>query len=401
MAIEIKVPVLPESVTEATVATWLKKVGDAVTQDEVLVEVETDKVMLEVPAEADGILTEIIFKAGDMVSAEQTLGTLEPGAVAKAQKEPSKSQAATEKPKIETAAATTEKPQTPAKRETNIPPAGPAARKLMAEKDIGSAEVAGSGKDGRILKEDVINYSPAPELEVEGQRLVERVAMSSLRKTVAKRLLSATQETAMLTTFNELDMQAVIDIRAKYKEEFEKTHEVRLGFMSFFVKAAVEALKRFPAVNAYIEDDEVVYHAYCDVGVAVASRRGLVVPVLKDAQNMQLHEIEKAITDFAQRAQEGKLTLAEITGGTFTISNGGVFGSMLSTPILNPPQSAILGMHKTQERPVVVDGEIVIRPIMYLALSYDHRIIDGKEAVMFLRTIKESLEDPARLLLGL
>ncbi len=393
MSIEIKVPVLPESVEDATIATWHKNVGDTVEQDEVIVEVETDKVMLEVPAETDGKITEILFKEGEQVTAEQVLGTLEAGSFAPA-------------PVAEKAEPTPEstKNQQSEKPAVTEKVAGPAARKIMADKKIDPKSVSGSGKDGRILKEDVAGTTAK---KVDNQpvaaepRLVERVPMSRLRQTVAKRLLSASQETAMLTTFNELDMQAVLNIRSKYKEQFEKTHGVRLGFMSFFVKAAVEALKKFPAVNAYIDGEDIVYHAYCDIGVAVASERGLVVPVIKDAQNMQLHEMEKTIGDFAERAQAGKLTLDEITGGTFTVSNGGVFGSMLSTPILNPPQSAILGMHKTQERPVVVDGEIVIRPIMYLALSYDHRIIDGKEAVLFLRSIKESLEDPARLLLDL
>jgi len=345
MSIEIKVPVLPESVTEATVGAWLKKPGDMVTQDEVIVEVETDKVMLEVPAVSDGKLLEIFFKEGDTITAEQVLATLEPGAIT------------ANESAVEDVAKIDNKPE-PADVEEQL------------------------------------------EERLE-ERLEDRVPMSGLRKTVATRLLSATQETAMLTTFNELDMQAVVNLRQKYKEEFAKVHGVRLGFMSIFVKAAVAALKKFPVVNAYIDGDDIVYHAYCDIGVAVASERGLVVPVIKDAQTMQLHEIEKTIVDFAERAKTGKLNLAEISGGTFTISNGGVFGSMLSTPILNPPQSAILGMHKIQERPVVVAGEIVIRPMMYLALSYDHRIVDGKDAVLFLHTLKEALEDPGRLILGL
>lgn len=380
MSIDIKVPVLPESVTDATIAIWHKNVGDTVEQDEVIVEVETDKVMLEVPAEVDGTITEIHFKQGVQVNAEQVLGKLEAG---------------------EIESVVTEKPETPTDETSTNIVTGPAARKIMADKKIDPQSVSGSGKAGRILKEDVLETTHNDKPNAVGTRFVEKVPMSRLRQTVAKRLLSATQETAMLTTFNELDMQAVLDIRSKYKEQFEKTHEVRLGFMSFFIKAAVEALKKFPAVNASLEGDDIVYHAYCDVGVAVASDRGLVVPILKDAQTLRMHEMEKTIADFAAKAQAGKLTLDEITGGTFTISNGGVFGSMLSTPILNPPQSAILGMHKTEKRPVVINDEIVIRPIMYLALSYDHRIIDGKEAVLFLRSIKESLEDPARLLLDL
>jgi len=358
--IEVKVPVLPESISEATVAVWHKKPGDFVELDDVIVEIETDKVVLEVPAEDSGVLTEIKAKEGETVGEQQVLGIME------------------------------KKPQDDSK-ET------PTAEKESTKKEEPTQE-----SPEEVTQEDQKNspeLSDKGDASPKGNRLEERVPMSRIRKTIANRLHSATQNTAMLTTINEVDMSAILSMRSSYKEAFEKKYSVKLGLMSFFVKAAVESLKKFPTVNAYIDGDDIVYHAYCDVSVAISSDRGLVVPVLRDAHKMAMHDIEKAIIDFSVRAQDGTLGIDEMSGGTFTISNGGVFGSLLSTPILNSPQSAILGMHKTQERPVVVDGEIVIRPMMYLALSYDHQIIDGKEAVQFLISIKDALEDPTRLLL--
>ena len=370
---EVKVPVLPESISEATVAAWHKKPGDYVELDDVIVEIETDKVVLEVPAEESGVLTEILAKEGETVNEQQVLGLLNDEAEAGA-----KAPAA---PEEKTPEITQEKTQDSA----------PSNPDEIKEKD-----------EEEIIEEAKEAPQPASEpsqSQPSSNRMEERVPMTRIRKTIANRLHSATQNTAMLTTFNEVDMTEILSMRASYKEAFEKKYSVKLGFMSFFVKAAVESLKKFPTVNAYIDGDDIVYHAFCDVSVAVSSDRGLVVPVLRDAHKMGMHDIEKGIVDFAVRAQDGTLGIDEMSGGTFTISNGGVFGSLLSTPILNSPQSAILGMHKTQERPVVKDGEIVIRPMMYLALSYDHRIIDGKEAVQFLVSIKEALEDPARLLL--
>lgn len=370
---EVKVPVLPESISEATVAAWHKKPGDYVELDDVIVEIETDKVVLEVPAEESGVLTEILAKEGETVNEQQVLGLLNDEAEAGA-----KAPAA---PEEKTPEITQEKTQDSA----------PSSPDEIEEKD-----------EEEIIEEAKEAPQPASEpspSQPSSNRMEERVPMTRIRKTIANRLHSATQNTAMLTTFNEVDMTEILSMRASYKEAFEKKYSVKLGFMSFFVKAAVESLKKFPTVNAYIDGDDIVYHAFCDVSVAVSSDRGLVVPVLRDAHKMGMHDIEKGIVDFSVRAQDGTLGIDEMSGGTFTISNGGVFGSLLSTPILNSPQSAILGMHKTQERPVVVDGEIVIRPMMYLALSYDHRIIDGKEAVQFLVSIKEALEDPARLLL--
>jgi len=366
--IEVKVPVLPESISEATVAVWHKKPGDFVELDDVIVEIETDKVVLEVPAEDSGILTEIKAKEGETVGEQQVLGIME-----KKPQDDSKESPTTEKKSTKKEEPTQESPEEVTQE---------VAEEATQEAQQNSPELSDKG-----------DASP------KGNRLEERVPMSRIRKTIANRLHSATQNTAMLTTFNEVDMSAILSMRSSYKEAFEKKYSVKLGLMSFFVKAAVESLKKFPTVNAYIDGDDIVYHAYCDVSVAISSDRGLVVPVLRDAHKMAMHDIEKAIIDFAVRAQDGTLGIDEMSGGTFTISNGGVFGSLLSTPILNSPQSAILGMHKTQERPIVVDGEIVIRPMMYLALSYDHQIIDGKEAVQFLISIKDALEDPTRLLL--
>ena len=371
---EIKVPVLPESITEATVAAWHKKPGDYVELDDVIVEIETDKVVLEVPAEESGVLSEITAEEGETVSEQQVLGLIDD----QADSVDSKSSEALDKSE--------EKEAVSPASESNEPEAQ--EQETQVEEEVREAPIESPKPSAEPI-------SPKPT----GNRMEERVPMTRIRKTIANKLHSATQNTAMLTTFNEVDMSEILSMRASYKEAFEKKYSIKLGFMSFFVKAAVESLKKFPTVNAYIDGEDIIYHAYCDVSVAVSSDRGLVVPVLRDAHKMGMHDIEKGIVDFAVRAQDGTLGIEEMSGGTFTISNGGVFGSLMSTPILNSPQSAILGMHKTQERPVVVDGEIVIRPMMYLALSYDHRIIDGKEAVQFLISIKEALEDPARLLL--
>lgn len=371
---EVKVPILPESISEATVAVWHKKPGEFVEIDDVIVEIETDKVVLEVPAEEAGILTEILAKEGETVGEQQVLALLDDEA---------KSTAATKEPKEEVKEVKAEEP---------IPPKQESVQEIIKEtiEEVAAPEP---------IKEEIKIPADNNNVPLSGDRMEERVPMTRIRKTIATRLHSATQNTAMLTTFNEVDMSEILAMRSSFKEAFEKKYDVKLGFMSFFVKAAVESLKKFPTVNAYLDGDDIVYHAYCDVSVAVSSDRGLVVPVLRDAHKMAMHDIEKSIVDYAIRAQDGTLGIDEMSGGTFTISNGGVFGSLLSTPILNSPQSAILGMHKTQDRAVVVDGEIVIRPMMYLALSYDHRIIDGKEAVQFLISIKEALEDPARLLL--
>ena len=373
---EIKVPILPESINEATVAAWHKKPGDYIELDDVIVEIETDKVVLEVPAEESGVLTEISAEEGETVTEQQVLGLMDDEASSEDKKSSENQE------------------ETPAQDEKT--------ESSVDKNEPDEAQKADPKTHEETQERPQVSSPPAPETSTprpSGNRMEERVPMTRIRKTIANKLHSATQNTAMLTTFNEVDMSEILSMRASYKEAFEKKYSVKLGFMSFFVKAAVESLKKFPTVNAYIDGEDIVYHAYCDVSVAVSSDRGLVVPVLRDAHKMGMHDIEKGIVDFAVRAQDGTLGIEEMSGGTFTISNGGVFGSLMSTPILNSPQSAILGMHKTQERPVVVDGEIVIRPMMYLALSYDHRIIDGKEAVQFLISIKEALEDPARLLL--
>jgi len=376
--IEVKVPVLPESINEATVAAWHKKPGDFVELDDVIVEIETEKVVLEVPAEDSGVLTEIKAKEGETVSEQQVLGILE-----------KKSQDSSKK--------TTPKEKKSAKKEKPAQEPTDEVKQEAVAKETPEEEAKEASEEK--TQEDIPKPLEKGNTALKGNRVEERVPMSRIRKTIAKRLHSATQNTAMLTTFNEVDMSAILSMRSTYKEAFEKKYSVKLGLMSFFVKAVVESLKKFPTVNAYIDGDDIVYHAYCDVSVAISSDRGLVVPVLRNAHKMAMHDIEKAIIDFSVRAQDGTLGIDEMNGGTFTISNGGVFGSLLSTPILNSPQSAILGMHKTEERPIVVDGEIVIRPMMYLALSYDHQIIDGKEAVQFLISIKDALEDPTRLLL--
>lgn len=401
MSTEVKVPTLPESVADATIAAWHKKVGDTVTRDENILDLETDKVVLEVPAPVDGVIKNLHFAEGDTVEAGQILADIDEGSSAVAP-EPK-----TEPSKTEAAQSESVKEETSGDGKTT----SPAVRRLLAEHDLSADLIVGTGKDGRISKEDVQNYlnakkqAPTPTSErptapVAGAREEKRVPMSRLRAKVAERLVSAQHNAAMLTTFNEINLKAVMDLRAKYKDSFEKKHGVKLGFMSFFTKAVVESLKRFPAVNASIDDQDIVYHGYFDIGIAVSTDRGLVVPVVRDADQKSLADMELDIADYASRARTGKLTLDEMQGGTFTITNGGVFGSLLATPIINPPQTGILGMHKIEQRPVVENGEIVIRPMMYVALSYDHRLIDGKESVQFLVSVKELLEDPSRLLLN-
>ncbi|MBB4815202.1 2-oxoglutarate dehydrogenase E2 component (dihydrolipoamide succinyltransferase) [Pseudomonas rhodesiae] len=409
MAIEIKAPSFPESVADGTVATWHKKPGEAVKRDDLIVDIETDKVVLEVLAEADGVLGAIVAEEGATVLSNQVLGSIEEGGAAAPAPAPAPAAAPAASAPAAAPAAGAEDPI-----------AAPAARQLAEENGINLASIKGTGKDGRVTKEDVVAAveakknapaaapakpaAPAAAAPVfaAGDRTEKRVPMTRVRATVAKRLVEAQSNMAMLTTFNEVDMTEVMGLRSKYKDLFEKSHNgVRLGFMSFFVKAATEALKRFPAVNASIDGNDIVYHGYADIGVAVSSDRGLVVPVLRNAELMSLAEIEGGIATFGKKARDGKLTIDEMTGGTFTITNGGTFGSMMSTPIVNPPQAAILGMHNIIQRPMAINGQVVIRPMMYLALSYDHRLIDGKEAVTFLVTIKNLLEDPARLLLDI
>ncbi len=387
MSIDVKVPVLPESVTDATVATWYKKPGDFVKRDENLVDLETDKVVLEVPAPADGILESIAVESGDVVEANEVLGVVKEGEIPEEKAEESVA------PKADAAPTTPSTPAAASPAEVNTGSAGPAARKMMHENNIDASQVSGSGRGGRITKPDVLNVANTP--------IQERVPMSRLRQKIADRMVEAQSTAAMLTSFNEVDLKAVMDIRKKYKEEFINKHGIKLGLMSFFVKAATEALKQFPIINASVEGEDIVYHRQQNIGIAVATERGLVVPVLKNTNAMGLADIDGAIRDFAVAGNAGKLTMDDLTGGTFTITNGGTFGSLMSTPILNMPQSAILGMHTIKERPVVVDSEIVVRPMMYLALTYDHRIIDGKDAVQFLVALKDMLEDPARMLLNL
>lgn len=390
MKLEIKVPQLPESVTEAVLLEFHKKVGEFIKRGENFLDLETDKVVLEVPVPEDGVITEIKFPKGTTVKSGQVIAYLDTSA--KGEDNTSKPAANNVKEAKVDVVVTTATDNKPISDKTL---AMPSAKKMAADNNIDLKSISGTGKEGRILKEDVINKING----VGGTRLEKREPMSSLRKKVAARLLASQQENAILTTFNEVDMKPVMDLRAKYKDIFEKKYGVKLGFMSFFVKAAVAALQEFPVLNAYIDKEDIVYHAYCDIGIAVSSSRGLVVPILRNAENMSLSDIELAIADFANKAKTGKLSIEEMTGGTFSITNGGTFGSMMSTPIINPPQSAILGMHAIKERAVVVDGQIVIRPMMYLALSYDHRLIDGKEAVSSLVKIKNMLEDPARLIL--
>src|SRR5689334_19852886 len=427
MLIEVKVPVLPESITEATLVNWHKKAGDAVTRDENLVDIETDKVVLELPAPDSGVLTEIKRGDGSTVTAQEIIAVLDTGARAAS---PAGAAAVTPAPAAAAPAAATANPvpaDASAATRSVAEPGGsalPAARKMMAEQNLSAAEVAGTGRGGRITKEDVAGATrpspaqagqpqaavapsakaPAPVPAVQspaslGARPEQRVPMSRLRQRVAERLVQSQSTAAILTTFNEVNMAPVIELRNRYKDRFEKEYGVKLGFMSFFVKAAVHALRKYPVVNASIDGHDIVYHGYYDVGIAVGSERGLVVPIIRNADQLSIAQIEETIADFGRRAKDGKITLEELTGGTFSISNGGVFGSMLSTPIINPPQSAILGVHATKDRAVVENGQVVVRPMNYLALSYDHRIIDGREAVLALVAIKEALEDPARLLL--
>ena len=409
MSVEIKAPVFPESVADGTIATWHKQPGEAVSRDELLVDIETDKVVLEVVAQNDGVITEILKAEGETILSAEVIAKFENGAAGSAA--PAAEEAA---PAVQEASRDDGK-------------VNPAAKKLAEENNLELSAVTGTGKDGRITKEDVVNHlksapaaapapapEPAPAASAPAQapinpmpsfsagRMEKRVPMTRIRSTIAKRLVSAQQNAAMLTTYNEVDMTAVMALRKQYKAAFEKRHDgVRLGFMSFFAKAATEALKRFPSVNASIDGGDIVYHGYQDIGVAVSTEKGLVVPILRDVDAMGLADIEGSIVEYANKAREGKLAIEEMQGGTFTITNGGTFGSLLSTPILNPPQTAIMGMHKIQDRPMAVDGQVVIRPMMYLALSYDHRMIDGKEAVQFLVAIKDLLEDPARILLDI
>ncbi|MEZ5564902.1 MAG: 2-oxoglutarate dehydrogenase complex dihydrolipoyllysine-residue succinyltransferase [Gammaproteobacteria bacterium] len=436
MSIEVKVPQLPESVTDATLVAWHKSPGDTVERDENLADLETDKVVLEVPSPVHGILKEIRIKGGTVVTSGELLAVLEPAA-AQAKGESKTDSKGTDKAPDKPAG----KAESPAEAPSgsgnsssqsagrNAGKTGPAARRALQEKGVDPATVQGTGPEGRILKSDVVKAAasersagtpsgaprpasdaarptatgtrePAARGRVAGERAERRVPMSRLRTRIAERMVEAQHNAAMLTTFNEVDLSAVLDLRKRYRDAFEKQHGVRLGFMGFFIKAAIEALRRFPTVNASIEGNEIVYHDYYDIGIAVSTERGLVVPVLRNVDSLGFPGIEAAINDFGQRARDGSLTMDDLTGGTFTITNGGVFGSLLSTPILNPPQSGILGMHQIQERPVVADGQVVARPMMYVALTYDHRIIDGREAVQFLVAIKEALEDPARLMLG-
>ena len=406
MSIEIKSPTFPESVADGTIANWVKKEGESVKQDEVIAEIETDKVVLEVVAPFDGIISKVLKPAGEVVLSAELIAEFEQGGQPEGD--------------IQSSADDVSEISNEGKAESIKPNVnqskanGPAVKKLLKEHDLDEDSIDGSGKDGRITKADIVNHldepledkkttkqNDSPALEISTDRLEERVPMSRLRSTIANRLLSVKQETAMLTTFNEVNLKPIKDLRAKFGEDFFTEHGVKLGFMGFFVLAAVQALKKFPVVNASIDGSDIVYHGYQDVGVAVSTERGLVVPVIRDADNLRLADVEKSILDYSEKAKSGKLSIAEMQGGTFTISNGGVFGSLLSTPILNAPQTAILGMHTIQDRPVVIDGEIVIRPMMYLALSYDHRLLDGKEAVAFLIAIKDQLESPEKLLLNL
>lgn len=406
---EIKAPVFPESVADGTIVEWHVSEGEQVNRDDILAEIETDKVVLEVVAPDDGVVTKIVKQVDDIVLSDELIAEFEAGATGTTGGDDAAEESKAEEKTEEKAEA---KPAASAADEADHKDQSPAVRKAAKESGVDPKNVEGSGRGGRVTKQDMANPtlkadssiksdSGRPVAESVGERTEKRVPMTRLRKTVANRLLSATQETAMLTTFNEVNMKPLMDLRAKYKDQFEKRHGTRLGFMSLFVKAATEALKRFPAVNASIDGDDIVYHGYYDVGVAVSSDRGLVVPVLRDTDRMSMADVEAGIREYAGKARDGKLSLQEMTGGTFTITNGGVFGSLMSTPILNPPQTAILGMHAINDRPMAVNGQVEILPMMYLALSYDHRMIDGKDAVQFLVTIKELIEDPARLLLDL
>ncbi len=390
MTIEVKVPVLPESVEDATIATWHKQTGDTVRRDENLVDLETDKVVLEVPAPADGTVREIRAEQGDTVHSNDVIAVIEEGEVE--QPEP----AAQKKPAEQEVQESGQPGPAAAEEPPREPRLSPAARRVAEEEKVDTAKVAGTGRGGRVTKGDVLTY-----LKGGGSRQEERVKMTRLRSRIAERMKEAQNTAAILTTFNEVDLQAVMDLRRRHQDEFTAKHGIKLGLMSFFVKACVDGLRKFPVVNASIEGDEIVYHNYQDIGIAVSTERGLMVPIIRNVETLSLAEIEMAIADFAEKAREGTIALEELQGGTFSITNGGVFGSLLSTPLLNPPQSAILGMHAIKDRPMVVNGEIVVRPMMFLALSYDHRIIDGKDSVQFLVALKNALEDPARLLLGI
>ncbi len=414
MLVEVKVPVLSESVAEATLLSWHKKQGEFVTRDENLIDIETDKVVLELPAPQSGVLAKIIKGDGGTVASNEVIATIDTDAKAPAGASTTAAVASASKPAA--AGAKSEAPAIAPSAKSGSPAVMPSAKKIAADNNLDTAQISGTGRGGRVTKEDVTNLLQAAATpakppvalpsavnidRVLGDRPEQRVAMSRLRQRVAQRLVESQSTAAILTTFNEINMQPVMDLRNRHKDKFEKEHGVKLGFMSFFVKAAVHALKKFPVVNASVDGTDIVYHGYFDVGIAVGSPRGLVVPILRNCDELSFADIEKQITDFGKRAQDGKLTIEELTGGTFSISNGGVFGSMLSTPIINPPQSAILGVHATKDRPVVENGQIVVRPMNYLALSYDHRIIDGREAVLFLVSVKDALEDPSRLLLEL
>jgi len=389
MTIEVKVPVLPESVEDATIATWHKKAGDTIRRDENLVDLETDKVVLEVPAPADGKVVELKAAEGDTVHSDDLIAVIEEGAVEEVEAKEEAEPAPAEEPESKAAPAS-------GSASKEAPKLSPSARRAAAEEKVDPSSVEGTGRGGRVTKPDVMR-----SIRAGGSRQEERVKMTRLRSRIAERMKEAQNTAAILTTFQEVDLKAVMDLRRRHQEEFVKKNGIKLGLMSFFVKACTDALRKFPVVNASIEGDEIVYHNYQDIGIAVSTERGLMVPIIRNAENLGLAELELAIAEFAEKAREGTITLEELQGGTFSITNGGVFGSLMSTPLLNPPQSAILGMHTIKERPVVVDGEIAIRPMMYLAMSYDHRIIDGKDSVQFLVAVKNALEDPARLLLGL
>jgi 2-oxoglutarate dehydrogenase E2 component (dihydrolipoamide succinyltransferase) len=404
MTIEVKVPVLPESVEDATIATWHKKPGDPIRRDENLVDLETDKVVLEVPAPADGVVKELRAEQGDTVHSDDVIAVIEEGAVEQAEESApaAEDEDAQPEPERKTAAPRAQKaaakkaPARTGEGTAGAPRLSPSARRVAEEEKVDPARLAGTGRGGRVTKGDVLNY-----LKGGGSRQEERVKMTRLRSRIAERMKEAQNTAALLTTFNEVDLKAVMDLRRRHQDEFTRQHGIKLGLMSFFVKACCDALRKFPVVNASIEGDQIVYHNYQDIGIAVSTERGLMVPIIRNAESLGLAQLEQAIADYADRARDGSIKLVELQGGTFSITNGGVFGSLLSTPLLNPPQSAILGMHTIKERPVVVDGEIAVRPMMYLAVSYDHRIIDGKDSVQFLVAVKNALEDPARLLLGI
>ena len=414
MTIEVKVPVLPESVEDATIATWHKKPGDSIRRDENLVDLETDKVVLEVPAPADGVVKELRAEQGDTVHSDDLIAIIEEGEVEAAadEKEEAPAKAAEEEARKEPSEEPSEErseerseEQEPARQPapgkegkpgTSEPRLSPSARRVAEEEKVDAGRLSGTGRGGRVTKGDVLSY-----LKGGGSRQEERVKMTRLRSRIAERMKEAQNTAAILTTFQEVDLKAVMDLRRRHQEEFTRKHGIKLGLMSFFIKACCDALRKFPVVNASIEGDEIVYHNYQDIGIAVSTERGLMVPIIRNAENLGLAELERAIAEYADKARDGSITLEDLQGGTFSVTNGGVFGSLLSTPLLNPPQSAILGMHTLKDRPVVVGGEIVVRPMMYLALSYDHRIIDGKDSVQFLVAVKNALEDPARLLLGI